>query len=191
MQSFKDGRSWSAVGPVLGKPGAEAPGDQSAGWLDLGGALEDRQRRVPADDVEIGTKPVGDGDVRPVDLEGPSQTTTGQPVAQADRNARQLAHEERGDGENEHPSETKADRLGRVRHVKVPGIVPDPASRAVTIPDSVSNLYLIGDGDSEPFRTRCVLARAAARHGRPGLTIRTVIATPGKDFNDMIKADAA
>ena len=42
-------------------------------------------------------------------------------------------------------------------------------------------------GDSEPFRTRCVLARAAARHGRPGLAVRTVIATPGKDFNDMIK----
>lgn len=90
-----------------------------------------------------------------------------------------------------HPSETKADRLGRVRHVKVPGIVPDPASRAVVIPASVTDLFLIGDGDSEPFRTRCVLARAVTRHGRPGLAIRTVIATPGKDFNDMITVDAA
>ena len=45
-----------------------------------------------------------------------------------------------------HPSETKADRLGRIRHVKVPGIVPDLSSRAVVIPDSVSDLYLIGDG---------------------------------------------
>lgn len=90
-----------------------------------------------------------------------------------------------------HPTETKIDKRGRTYRVKVPGIVPDLESRAVVIPDSVTELYLIGDGDSEPFRTRCVLARAAARHARQGRTIFTPVAKPGKDFNDMVAEAAA
>ncbi len=86
-----------------------------------------------------------------------------------------------------HPTETKTDSAGRVRRVKVPGIVPDLESRAVVVPASVEDLHLIGDGDSEPFRTRCVLARAAARHARPNRVVRLVMAPKGQDFNDMIR----
>lgn len=87
-----------------------------------------------------------------------------------------------------HPTETQTDKAGRVRRVKVPGIVPDLESRAVVVPASVEDLHLIGDGDSEPFRTQCVLARAAARHERPGRVVRLVMAPKGQDFNDMIRA---
>lgn len=87
-----------------------------------------------------------------------------------------------------HPSEVKLDSAGRRRRVKVPGIVPDPASRAVVIPDGVTDLHLIGDGDSEPFRTRCALARAAQRHAADGRTVRLVMAPAGADFNDVLRA---
>lgn len=90
-----------------------------------------------------------------------------------------------------HPTETKTDSAGRVRRVKVPGIVPDIDSRAVVVPESVEDLHLVGDGDSEAFRTRCVLVRAAARHARPGRAVRLVMAPEGRDFNDMIRAGGA
>lgn len=86
-----------------------------------------------------------------------------------------------------HPTETKRDSAGRARRVKVPGIVPDLEARAVVIPPSVTDLHLIGDGDSEPFRTRCILARAAARHARPDRIVRLVMAPAGMDFNDYLR----
>lgn len=89
-----------------------------------------------------------------------------------------------------HPSETKADTRGRARPVRVPGIVPDLESAAMAIPDGVSEVFYCGDGDSEPFRTRCTIARAVARNARPGLTQRVVMAPSGADFNDIIRGRA-
>lgn len=89
-----------------------------------------------------------------------------------------------------HPTATTTDKAGRTRAVIVPGVVPDLADRAVVIPDSVTDLWLVGDGDSEAFFTRCALARAAARHARAGRTVRILMARPGADFNDMLRGRA-
>lgn len=77
---------------------------------------------------------------------------------------------------------------------KVPGPVPDLESRAVTVPASVSELILLGDGDSDPFATECALTRAAARNlHRPDGTLRDIrvpIAAAGRDFNDVLRGVA-
>ena len=54
------------------------------------------------------------------------------------------------------------------------------------IPDSVIELILLGDGDSDPFTTQMALARGAARYARPGLSVRVAMAPQGRDFNDVL-----
>lgn len=78
---------------------------------------------------------------------------------------------------------------------KIPG--PTPAAVADDIPiirlaDSVKELFLLGDGDSDPFTTRISLRRSSARFLRayPHLTIFAPMAAPGKDFNDMLRGIA-
>jgi hypothetical protein len=83
----------------------------------------------------------------------------------------------------EHP--TLKDAAGRTR--KVPGPEPDPNSPAMPVPDHVSELVLLGDGDSEPLLTRNALERASHRHARPGRNVRVAFAPDGKDFDDMLK----
>lgn len=78
------------------------------------------------------------------------------------------------------------DKGGRPR--RVPGAEPDMNSPAMPVPACVNELILLGDGDSDPFLTRLALARANARHARPGLIIRTAMADAGCDFNDMLLA---
>jgi hypothetical protein len=75
---------------------------------------------------------------------------------------------------------------GRAR--RVPGPDPDPAAPAIRIPDCVTHLCLLGDGDSEPFLTRTTLDRARNRYARPGLEIATLFAPDGEDFNSMARA---
>jgi hypothetical protein len=36
----------------------------------------------------------------------------------------------------------------------------------IEIPDSVTEIFLLGDGDSDRFGTECPLARAAARYAK-------------------------
>lgn len=81
-----------------------------------------------------------------------------------------------------HPSERTA--KGRVKHI--PGPEPDPDSPAVHIPDSVVDLRLLGDADSDPFTTRLTMQRAERRHARPGRRVVTVWPVPGHDFNSMV-----
>ncbi len=76
------------------------------------------------------------------------------------------------------------DAQGRVR--MIPGHEPDRASPAAPIPDSVTDLVLIGDGDSDAAATRAALARAAHRHARDGRTIRILMAPQGGDLNDWL-----
>src|SRR5208337_1154230 len=53
-----------------------------------------------------------------------------------------------------------------------PDAEPDLESPAMPVPDSVTELILLGDGDSEPTTTRCALERAAKRHAREGRNVR-------------------
>ncbi len=62
-----------------------------------------------------------------------------------------------------HPTETFTDKAGRTRRRQIPGTEPDMSDHAMVVPDQVTDLYLIGDGDSEPVRTRNALKRAAHR----------------------------
>ncbi|WP_036262743.1 DUF7146 domain-containing protein [Methylocapsa aurea] len=88
-----------------------------------------------------------------------------------------------------HPTRTQTDRLGRVRPVFVPNSEPkdDPDFPLIPIAESVEDLWLLGDGDSEPVFTRLALERAGKRFSRahPHLMIRLSMAKPGADFNDM------
>lgn len=90
-----------------------------------------------------------------------------------------------------HPTQRVPDRLGRERVPQVGGPEPDFASPAMPVPDSVEELILLGDGDSDPFATGMALRRAARRHERPGRGIREAWARPGFDFNDLRRGMAA
>lgn len=86
-----------------------------------------------------------------------------------------------------HPTRTRTDKLGRVFKVRVPGATPDPDDLAMSVPESVRELVLLGDGDSDRFETDLKLKRAAARHRRPGRRIVIAWAADGMDFNDMLR----
>lgn len=85
------------------------------------------------------------------------------------------------DGTERHPTLKTA--TGRPR--RVPGALPSLESKAVTIPDSVTDLRLLADGDSDSFTTRLAMQRAEARHAREGRCITVAWPEPGRDFNDM------
>lgn len=74
------------------------------------------------------------------------------------------------------------------RPQRVPGPDPDPAGPAIAIPDFVTDVVLLGDGDSEPFLTQQTLERARRRYGRPGRRVAIAMAPEGRDFNDLIEA---
>lgn len=74
---------------------------------------------------------------------------------------------------------------------RVPGPVPDPDDAGLAIPDSVEELILLGDGDSDPVLTQHAMTRAARRYSRPGRSIRIAFAPAGQDFNDVLRAGVA
>ncbi|MBD3845958.1 DNA primase [Bosea sp. SSUT16] len=86
-----------------------------------------------------------------------------------------------------HPTLRRIDKTGRSMPVNVAGPVPDTDEphRAIAIPDSVDELLLLADGDSDRFTVECVIGRAAARWARPGRTVREAWPEEGGDFNDM------
>lgn len=88
-----------------------------------------------------------------------------------------------------HPTEIKIDRRGAKRRVKVPGPVPadEPGKPALMPPETVTEIVMLGDGDSDRFTTEMVLTRAAARWARPGREIRVAWAPAEKDFNDLLR----
>ncbi len=75
-----------------------------------------------------------------------------------------------------------------MRPVFVPGYDPDLGSEAVPVPDWISDLVLLGDGDSEPVMTRAALRRGCARHARDGRTVRALFAPAGGDWADVAAA---
>jgi Toprim domain len=70
---------------------------------------------------------------------------------------------------------------------RVPGPVPDPDDPGLAIPESVAELILLGDGDSDPVLTQFAMTRAARRYARDGRTIRIAFAPAGQDFNDVLQ----
>ena len=76
------------------------------------------------------------------------------------------------------------------RAISVPNDQPDPDDLGLSIPDSVEELVLLGDGDSEPLLTRFAMLRAARRYARPGRVVRIAMAPLGQDFNDLLRAAA-
>jgi hypothetical protein len=74
--------------------------------------------------------------------------------------------------------------------MKVPGFAPDMNAPAIVIPDSVTDLVLLGDSTSDQFTTNCAMARAAARYARAGRTVRVAWAPDGKDFDDLLREAA-
>ncbi|HUO54931.1 MAG TPA: CHC2 zinc finger domain-containing protein [Rhodoblastus sp.] len=73
---------------------------------------------------------------------------------------------------------------------KVPGPEPDMAVPGIAIPNSVRELILLGDGDSDPFTTRMAMERARARYSRDGLVVRVAMAPRDMDFNDVLMGSA-
>jgi hypothetical protein len=76
------------------------------------------------------------------------------------------------------------------RPQRVAGPIPDPDRTGLTIPDSVEELILLGDGDSEQLLTRYAMERAARRYARDGRVIRIAFAPEGLDFNDVLQDEA-
>jgi hypothetical protein len=98
-------------------------------------------------------------------------------------------------GRIKHPSQTRADKNGHLRPVFVPDSEPkdDPDFPLIPIASGVRELWLLGDGDSEPVFTRLALERAGKRFSRayPQLLVRLMIAPHGADFNDVLNGMAA
>lgn len=76
------------------------------------------------------------------------------------------------------------------RPQRVPGPDPDFESPAMPVPESIPELLLLGDGDSEPFLTRNAMERARRRHEQPGRRVRVLFAPDGKDFDDVMQGNA-
>jgi hypothetical protein len=90
-----------------------------------------------------------------------------------------------------HPEETLTDKLGRVRRRLIPGPVPDLADEnCLAPPEHVTDVLLLGDGDSDRATTSNVLQRFAGRWARPDRSIRAAWAEPGLDFSDMLMGAA-
>ncbi len=89
-----------------------------------------------------------------------------------------------------HPSLVTIDKRGARRKVRAQGPVPldEPGRTALMPPDDVTEVILLGDGDSERFATEMHLLRAAARWRRPGRRIRHAWAGEGLDFNALLVA---
>lgn len=83
------------------------------------------------------------------------------------------------------PPPSEMDRNGRPR--RVPSIEPDMSVPGIAIPDSVREIILLGDGDSDRFLTETTLKRAARRYAAPERIVRSAWAHAGQDFNDMLR----
>lgn len=92
-------------------------------------------------------------------------------------------------GRARHPSLTRTDRLGRQRPHFVGNSEPAPDDDTPLVPigEATTHLWLIRDGDSEPFFTEMAIGRAAKRYGAayPWLTIHVLAAEPGRDINEQ------
>lgn len=77
------------------------------------------------------------------------------------------------------------DKVGRL-----PGPTPDLGAPAISVPDSVEDIVILGDGDSDRVLTECALRRAAARWSTAARQVRVAWAPAGRDFNDLLREAA-
>lgn len=74
--------------------------------------------------------------------------------------------------------------------VMVAGPVPlmrdEGEPQAMVVPDHVDELVLVADGDSERVMTASAMARAKARHARPGRLTPVVWPVAGTDFAELL-----
>lgn len=87
-----------------------------------------------------------------------------------------------------HPTLTKPDRNQVERPVMIAGPVPkvdQDADDAMFVLEHVDELVLLADGDSERVMTASAMARARARHARPGRLIPIIWPRNGHDFASM------
>lgn len=89
------------------------------------------------------------------------------------------------DGAIAHPSAVSP----KGRPLRVPSPMPADGP-AIQVPESVTEIVVLGDGDSDPFLTEKTIERAARRWARPGRTIRRAMASAGFDFNDIRRGKA-
>jgi hypothetical protein len=75
------------------------------------------------------------------------------------------------------------------RPKRLPGPVPDLTKPGLPIPDEVTELILLGDGDSERVLTEWAMTRAARRYARDGRIVRIAFAPAGMDFNDVLQGE--
>lgn len=73
------------------------------------------------------------------------------------------------------------------RPVMVQGPTPADDDKTILIPDEVTVIVLLGDGDSDRFTTELALRRAAARWDRQGRVIKVAWGPAGMDFNDILR----
>lgn len=88
-----------------------------------------------------------------------------------------------------HPTLKSEDKNGRLRAVRVQGPEPKPGigpGDAVHIPNHVTALVLVADGDSEPYFTASAMARAEKLHSREGRAVETWWPPAGGDFADLM-----
>src|SRR5439155_24182260 len=77
-------------------------------------------------------------------------------------------------------------RTAAGRPQRVPGPEPDISAPAIAISETVKEIVLLGDGDSDRFLTECALQRAARRYARPDRIVKIAWAPDGRDFNDVL-----
>jgi len=80
---------------------------------------------------------------------------------------------------------------GSLPHPKVPkrsiyNGEPNMERPGMVLPDQVEEVYLLGDGDSDPAITRAYLLTAARRFRALGKTVFVCMAPDKKDFNDVL-----
>lgn len=63
---------------------------------------------------------------------------------------------------------------------------PDMGRPGIILPNEVDEVYLLGDGDSDPATTRAHLLTAGRRFRTQGKQVFPCMADEGKDFNDML-----
>jgi hypothetical protein len=85
------------------------------------------------------------------------------------------------------PHPNLKDAAGRVR--RVPGPTPDLGDAGIAFPETLEELVLLGDGDSDRFATALALNRAVLRHSRAGRRVSVAWSPDDTDFNDELRRE--
>jgi CHC2 zinc finger len=76
----------------------------------------------------------------------------------------------------------------KIAERSIPSGEPDPERPGMELGPGVEELILLGDGDSDPYRTRAHLLCASRRFGAQGLMVTVSMAPDDSDFGDVLMA---